>query len=153
MIKTCGHSFYAHKSNIKELSEKLDINEQGFLMDFIYKVMSEDFDIIKFDKGNRRISKIKCLEWDKIFEPQILSADVYTYDLKHIRHVEYNKNNFIYHNKWMFVSDNYKGFDVNKSIERTKMLESKIPNYVRLKNKICRINFWSELLKQYNIEL
>ena len=153
MIKQVRNCLYAHKSNIEELSEKLDVKEQGFLMDFIYNFMSEDFDVIKFDKENKHISIIKCIEWDKVFEPKILNVDIYTYDLKHIKHIKYNNNNPIYHNKWMFVSNDYSGFDINESKERTKMLEITIPCYSTIKNKIGRINFWSELLKQYNIEL
>ena len=62
------------------------------------------------------------------------------------------KKQQVYHNKWQFVSENYKGFDVEKSKERTKQWNA-IPNIKALKCKIGYKDFWYELLNENNLSI
>ena len=52
----------------------------------------------------------------------------------------------------MFVADNYTGFDIQKSKERSKQIEA-IPNIKSLKSKIGNAKFWEQLLKENGMEV
>ena len=58
----------------------------------------------------------------------------------------------MYHNKWQFVSSNYTGFDVEESKKRTKEWNS-IPNIKSMKSKIGNVDFWHNLLREYNLSI
>ena len=157
MIKKVGANYYAHVSNIEELGKALPLKDQGVLIDFLYNgiVSLLDYDVIKIDVTNRNISLIKCFEWNTLPEPWVKSTTVYSYcDFKKIRYIEYKTENCpIYHNKWMFVADNYTGFNIQESKNRAKLLETKIPNYKQHKSKIGYFSYWKRLLQDNNISL
>lgn len=55
-------------------------------------------------------------------------------------------NNQIYHHKWLWVTENYEGFDVQESYEWSKLWLSKLPETAS-----GRPYLWEEQLKKYNI--
>lgn len=153
MIKQCGKTYYSHKTNIAELAKKLSIQDQSILMDLLYDNISVEFDIIKVDLTNKSISLIRCIGWDTLPEPKVLEINVYSYkkELQHTRHVEYKSNPPIYRDKWMFVSNNYNGFNIEEAKKRTELLKKSLPTYNEIKTKIGRYDEWEQLLKKYNI--
>ena len=52
----------------------------------------------------------------------------------------------------MFVSESYKGFDINKAKERTELWNS-IPDIKSHKSRIGNKSYWEKLLKDNNIEI
>ena len=117
MIKIVGTAKYAHKSNISELADKCFVKpiEKQIFYKFIEEVVYKGipFDIIKYDKG--AITLITSPDWDIANEPIV--GDCYRWGINEWFHDKWvnptTTSNYkqIYHNKWMFVSKDYKGFD------------------------------------------
>tara|TARA_B100000749_G_scaffold157755_1_gene121254 strand:+ start:2888 stop:3385 length:498 start_codon:yes stop_codon:yes gene_type:complete len=61
------------------------------------------------------------------------------------------KNTLIYHHKWLFVTSDYHGFDVNEAMKRSLLWKSKLGKNRALSSKIGRSEFWSKWLKENNI--
>lgn len=55
-------------------------------------------------------------------------------------------NTQIYHHKWLWVTEDYDGFDVQESYEWSKLWLSKLPEVAS-----GRVYLWEEQLKKYNI--
>lgn len=55
-------------------------------------------------------------------------------------------NNQIYHHKWLWVTEDYDGFDVHESYEWSKLWLSKLPETAS-----GRPYLWEDQLKKYNI--
>jgi hypothetical protein len=51
----------------------------------------------------------------------------------------------IWHHKWEFVSDDYTGFDVEQSKERSLQWKSKIGTNKDISNRIGRLSYWRKL--------
>lgn len=155
MVKKVVNAYYAHKSNLKELMEKtgcFDISE------FVQKAEDAgyDFTIVKYDRG--AITLLKSSDWDTANEPLVDVAyrwapgAWYDEDGDITQPKTLKNGRQIYHNKWQFVADDYKGFDINKAKARTKEWNA-IPGIEKIKNKIGNKSYWVELLKKNNIEV
>lgn len=164
MVKSVFSAIYAHKSNINELLQKINPSQRKIIELFLSQNQDKyDFDVIKVDTYKKIISLISCEDFNSVPEPVIRNVKTWNYKYRYdnessvvifpMKEKIYKNNPFIYHNKWMFVSDDYNGFDVNLSKQRTKMLRISIPNYWEISNKIGRIDFWTDLCNQYNIPL
>ncbi len=113
-----GHDLYVHKDYVKNTTippdvydkakQSLELNHPGF-----------EYNIVKHNKQTNNVSFLHSPDWDTTHEPHI----------KHSVHVKPNgdtkymapkKDPQIYHQKWQFVGDDYKGFDVERSKLRTK---------------------------------
>lgn len=156
MMKKVMNNYYVHKSNRYELFniclevehiKKIVNGLDGFF----------DYEIIKYDMLNHKLSLIKSPDWDTSNEPIVGDSIIFDLtigsDLSDTPYKKINarKNNpQIYHNKWMFVSDNYKGFDIDKAKKRTE-LWNLIPNIN--KRKIGNKNYWISLLNENGIEI
>lgn len=157
MMKKVMNTYYVHKSNRWELFKLPFFTEQakrivngldGFL----------DYQIIKYDWFNHKLSLIKSPDWDTANEPIV--GNTYVFDLSQGNDLSdtpkkiikgRTNNPQIYHNKWMFVADDYNGFDIEKAKERTKLWNS-IPNISEHKCRIGNQNYWFELLDSNRIE-
>ena len=54
---------------------------------------------------------------------------------------------FIWHHKWMWVADDYQGFDVQASKERSKLWEEHVTK--KEKCKIGRRSYWEKVRKRW----
>lgn len=141
-------NYYVHKSNIDELLKILTIEEQKRLRNLVCSV-DFPFEIIKYNKKNLSISLIQCPTWDALQEPIV--GDSYCFNTDGTcRKIKGGTK--VYHNKWEFVSKDYKGFDVERAKQRTKNW-SKIPNINMLKSKIGNKSFWYKLLEENNLDI
>ena len=97
--KLMGGRLYFHKIYTDEIEEAPLIKDE---LDPVYN-------IIRYNRLTKELCLINCPNFDTENEPTIkfvwnVTKDVLTkYD---------NNNPMIYHHKWMFVKDDYKGFDV-----------------------------------------
>ena len=94
---------------------------------------------------------IQSPDWDTANEPIVgdsLTIDIISGEEKLTRQKPNNPQ--IYHSKELFVASDYKGFDVIKAKERTKLWNS-IPNIE--KNKIGYKKYWINLLSKNGIEI
>jgi len=96
------------------------------------------FTIIKYDSKTGNISFINSPDWTVSPEPVV--GDIYTVTPKgEVKFRKFNQNSpQIYHHKWMFVADDYKGFDVEASKKRSEAWEKLKPN----KSKIGYKKYW-----------
>jgi len=112
--KKMGDDLYLHKNYANEYIDK----------DFYNKLKSNlpngvEFNIIKFNSKNETISFIYSPDFDTADEPIVSNAYKVTKD-GNVTLTREKSTPQIYHHKWMFVKDDYKGFNVGKSIERSR---------------------------------
>lgn len=116
-----------------------------------------EIEIVKVDIKNNKVSFIKSPDWDIAREP--LVGDAYMIDLNEDaplkkRTVKITKGKGqIYHHKWMFVADDYKGFDIEESKKWSKKWQSVIPADRKIKSRIGYKKYWDEYLKEYGLEV
>lgn len=116
-----------------------------------------DIEIIKVDIKNNKVSFIKSPDWDTAREP--LVGDAYMIDLNEDtplkkRTVKITKSKGqIYHHKWMFVADDYEGFDIEESKRWSEEWQSVIPADRKIKSRIGYKKYWDEYLKEYGLEV
>ncbi len=159
-MKKIGGCVYMHMS----MRKRVDANIQGMITDaeqvFRKKIGMKDFlevEIVKVDIKNNKVSFIKSPDWNTSREP--LVGDAYMIDLNEDaplrkRTVKITKSKGqIYHHKWMFVADDYKGFDVEESKKWSEKWQSVIPSDRTIKSRIGYKKYWDEYLKQYNLEV
>lgn len=139
------HKSYAHV--LKKYVDDLPLDE----------INISSYDIIRFNLKTYETSFIQCNDFNNEDEPEILLSLTY----RHINgeYVFYSKKCFknrdnkqIYHHKWMFVSDDFAGFDVSKSKERSLLWKRKLGNNKTISSKIGYSKFWKEWLKENNVE-
>ena len=152
MIKRVGYCLYVHKSNIKELRTKLT-DDMNIMLDSVIHCVEVELDvpyhIIKVDTKNQKISVIECFDWDKYEEPTV--GNSYCFDCNTMRYSMKKGGTKVYHHKWMFVSDDYNGFDIEESKRWSEKWQSVLPKEV--KSRIGYKKYWDEYLKQYNLEV
>ena len=169
MMKKVVKAMYVHKSNWIEIQEEItrkDKKKRRAFHNFLLQAEIEaiPYDVIKYDNGD--ISLITSPDWDIANEPIVGTVRRWKQDEWLNRETEellldekgmlnkpsYIRDNFkqIYHNKWQFVGEDYKGFNIEEAKERTKEWNA-IPNLD--KKRIGYKKYWMELLKENGFEL
>lgn len=116
-----------------------------------------EVEIVKVDVKNNKVSFIKSPDWDTAREP--LVGDAYMIDLNENaplrkRTVKITKSKGqIYHHKWMFVADDYQGFDIEESKKWSEKWQSVIPAERGIKSRIGYKKYWDEYLKEYGLNV
>lgn len=130
--KQVGNTIYLHKSVEDKLPSEILINAKDKLLnDFNYT-------IVKYDQSNGNITFIQSPDWDTSDEPIVGDAILIRGDGTE-RFIKEKKTPQIYHHKWLFVNDNYNGFNTEESKERSRSW-LKVPNIEF--NKIGYKNYW-----------
>jgi len=112
--KKMGNDLYFHKKYVDEYIDEDTFNE--------YKKhlpKNAKFTIIKYNDKNETISFIYSPDFNTADEPLVSDAYKVTKDGK-VTLTKEKTPPQIYHHKWLFVKDDYKGFNVDKSKERSK---------------------------------
>lgn len=152
MYKKIGNSIYIHKSNLKELEALIDKNEFKQIYYIKENLLNDsDFAIIKYNKKDKKVSFIASEDWDISREPIV--GDSYTTNIYDIKLKIIKSKGQIYHHKWMFVSDDYKGFNIEESKQWSEQWTNVIPNNKAIKSRIGYKKYWIEILKQYNLDI
>lgn len=104
--------------------------------------LPDDFDylIVKYNYRTEAISFVQCIDFDTAPEPTV--GDIVTVDAKgNVRSRRQPRNPEIYHHKWLFVAEDYGGFDVDASRQRSLA-------WMRLdgidRRRIGRKNYWEK---------
>ena len=147
-MKKVMKSLYVHKSNVVELGEKyVKIVEERKKMigDFAY-------DVIKFDMDTENVTFIECTEFDKVHEP--LVGRQYLTKKDGEKKIMPSKGQ-IYHKKYMFVSSDYVGFDIEAEKKRAEKYDEMLKKHEdkKIKSKIGYRKKWIEVLAWMNMEL
>ena len=105
--KKIGGELYVHKS-----SEDVIPN----LISFKSKLPSNyKYDVVKYNDKDKIVSFIKVPEFNIVQEP-LATTGLKVFSDGTIKNININQ---IYHHKWLFVDDSYKGFNVVDSIKRS----------------------------------
>lgn len=142
--KLMGDDLYFHKNYVSEYIDPDFYNKAKSLLPKGF-----DFNIIKYNEKYGTISFIDSPDFDTSDEPIVGDSYKVTTDGR-ITYTRRKNIPQIYHHKWLFVKDDYSGFDVEESKERSrKWLE--YSDRINM-SKIGYKNYWEDevlpLLKQ-----
>lgn len=148
--KTMGENLWLHKnySDLFISKDKLKFFTSLLPFDF-------DFDVIRFNLKKNEICFIKCIGFDELDEPILDSSYKITEENDNFilsNEVVHGENPLIFHHKWMFVLDDYQGFDVEKSKLRSILWKGILGKNKEISSKIGRFYFWRNWLKNNNLE-
>ena len=169
-MKKVGNCYYFHKSDMDTLREfirtKTISGERVFYDAFFMQFQSDiPFDVIKINTRPKAVGHKMCIDpsvsfiqvigWDTLYEPIVGDSYNYRYDFIEDK-VELFKvvkgNNKVYHHKWMFVNETYKGFDIEKSKQRSKKYEE-IQEIKDNKLRIGNLDYWKSIMDKYSFDI
>lgn len=114
---------------------------------FTCPVELEHYNITRLDLKAREVCFMLCPNFDTEDEPVITEVWNVTRDL----YTSYDGNPFIYHHKWMFVKDDYEGFDVEAAKRRSLKWFPKAKGNRQVLSRIGRQRFWKEWLNKESL--
>ena len=105
------------------------------------------YDVVKFNHLTEAVSFIQCPRFDHDPEPAIAAVIIVRADgTKRVREFRADDPP-IYHHKWLFVADDYSGFDVEESKRRSAAWLA-LPNIDT--SRIGRQSYWrAEVLGEF----
>lgn len=139
-LKKIGNIIYIHRTAIDILEKK-----EKQLVEECVKLIPKKFcyEIIKINLKKQEVSFIFSPNWDIAPEPFVGDSYKVNFKEKNILYSKSKRNNKqIYHHKWMFVKEDYKGFDIEKSKKRSILWENSDLQFD--KKKIGNWNYWNE---------
>ena len=131
--KEIGYAVYVHR----EYEERL-----GATVEWAKRHLPEayEYTVVKLNQRNDSVSFILCPSFDLDHEPAIAAIIVVSADGATQRRTT-PTNPFIYHHKWLFVDDDYRGFNVEESKARSQ-------HWISLgdvdRSRIGRESYWQE---------
>lgn len=148
--KKMGYQTWLHKNYIDSImtKENYDLCKSQLSNDF-------DFTILRWDAKKEELAFIQCDDFDTAKEPivgMIQKVSITSEGVVRGKDQKQNKDPMIYHHKWMFVKDNYEGFDVEESKCRSVKWKEELGVDRSLSSKIGRLSFWENLLVERNLE-
>ncbi|MCA9667490.1 MAG: methyltransferase domain-containing protein [Myxococcales bacterium] len=110
--KRMGQDLYVHRQYASQVVP-------GVLLAAARSQLPADFryTIVKYNAKTKTISFISSPDWDKAAEPSVGTAYTVHVDGRVKKTAAAGK---IYHHKWLFVRDSYKGFNVAASVRRSR---------------------------------
>lgn len=153
-MKKIGGCLYIHCSMYNNVDADIVNKIDDALTIMVSKGMLPEWlmsEVYKIDLKNNTVSFIESEDWNSAREPQV--GDAYNVNLttKEIKKIK--SKGQIYHHKWMFVSDDYDGFDVEESKRWSEKWQSVIPQDKKIKSRIGYKKYWDEYLKEYGLEV
>lgn len=110
--KTMGHTIYAHRDYETDIVPSIILDEaKKHIGDFKY-------DIVRYNSLAQDVSFTSSPDWNNSPEP-IVGDSILVKATGELRFTRQKQNPQIYHHKWLFVQDDYTGFDVQESINRS----------------------------------
>lgn len=135
--KDMGGAVYIHKQYSNVLPQD-ELNKYKKILND--KFSDFEYNIIKYIKDG--ITFLNSPDFDTANEPLIVEY----VNIKQDGSAKRAKTKTIYHHKWLFVKDDYKGFDVDESFQRSQDW-LKIPN-INFNNIGSSRDTWINFLKQ-----
>lgn len=130
--KSIGGAVYAHQNYEKEvIPELVLLNAQKYLEGFKYN-------IVKYVPQTDTITFIQSPDFDSADEPMVGTALLVKPD-GNTKAMNPSGDPWIYHHKWLWVKDDYTGFDVEESKQRSLKWMS-LPNIDR--SRIGKKSYW-----------
>lgn len=150
--KKVGSNLYFHKSNTKAFHAQPYEFQSACQKAMNWMVLHDHkYEVIKYNAREGRISLIDAIGWDKLYEP--ITGTTYIFDEEGVFIRKLSNGKQVYHMKHLFVDDDYKGFDLEKSKKRTNTIEAlpEIRDTRGIKSKIGALSFWNEFRDRHNL--
>jgi DNA phosphorothioation-associated putative methyltransferase len=129
--KEIGYAVYVHRDYEEHLGDVVDWAKR-------HLPVSYDYTVVKLNQRNDSVSFIQCPGFDTEEEPAITGIVVVTADGQ-VQHRSLPADPYIYHHKWLFVADDYSGFDIAAS----KLRSAKWISLDKVdRSRIGRKSFW-----------
>ena len=103
-----------------------------------------EYTVVKLNLATITFSFIQVADFDAAPEPTVGATIIVKQDGS-TRFINPPKNPFIYHHKWLFVKDDYSGFDVDES-KRRSLAWMSLPDVD--KTRIGRRSYWESEVTQ-----
>jgi hypothetical protein len=101
-----------------------------------------EYTVVKLNQRNDSVSFMYCPDFDTAHEPSITAIVIVNADGLARRRLT-PEDPFIYHHKWLFVADDYPGFDVAESKARSRL-------WIELgdvdRSRIGRKSYWDQFV-------
>jgi hypothetical protein len=110
--KLIGGNLYVHKQYEDIIPKEVFQKSKKYIDNF-------EYNIIKYNIGTGSVTFIKSPDFDTSLEP-IVGDSILIKSNGDIIFTESSDDPWIYHHKWLFVKDDYSGFDVEKSKKRSE---------------------------------
>lgn len=115
--KLIGGQLYVHEQYANEVAPIMGMKD--WLRRAIDIASDWDFEVVKFDPKVNKISLLQSPDWNTSPEPQVTAAIIVDQE-QNTKRWNAPTSGVIYHHKWLFVKDDYKGFDVEESKDRSR---------------------------------
>lgn len=129
--KEIGYAVYLHRDYDDRLGEPVEWAKRHLPEHYEYTV-------VKLNQRNDAVSFIDCPNFDSEHEPVIRGIVVVNADGS-VQRRTMPLDPYIYHHKWLFVADDYTGFDVERSKDRSRCWTS-LPDVDR--SRIGKKSYW-----------
>ena len=141
--KEIGGQVYFHLQYISDIVPQTEIDLATVILQEYGHDIS-DYNVGVYDPKTKVLRFVECPEFDDCSEPTVGAYISINLNSKEVKE---GYSNTIYHHKWLFVRDDYTGFDVDGSYEWSKYWLSRLPEKADGTNK----ERWINQLKKYNI--
>lgn len=144
--KKVGNELYIHKDYVDQTDIPKDVLTAASSI-LKQKHPNHEYNIIRHNKKTNDIGFLNSPDWDESHEPYIHDS-VKVSSNGETAYTKPKKDPQIYHQKWKFVGDDYKGFDVDRSKNRTKQYMDAIAKRKtetgdsKISNKIGYKSYW-----------
>jgi len=109
--KEIGGAVYVHCKYEDRLGDAVPTAKKHLPEDF-------EYDVVKYNYRTGAVSFVQCPEFNISTEPTV--GDMLTVDAEGgVRRRRQPRDPEIYHHKWLFVADDYAGFDIEASRRRS----------------------------------
>lgn len=147
--KKMGYQLWIHKDYVSEIMSPLDYESYKSKIPSDFK-----FELLRWDAKKNELAFIQCDDFNTSNEPIVgvvykVNKTENGYELG--KPIKQQKDPLIYHHKWTFVKDNYKGFNVENSKKRSIEWKTKLGVNKEISSKIGRLSFWDNWLTENNL--
>ena len=131
--KEIGGAVYVHRDYENKLGDAVEKAKR-------HLPESVSYTVVKLNLRTNAVSFIQCVGFDTAPEPTV--GEMVTIDAEgNSRRRSQPRDPEVYHHKWLFVADDYPGFDVQESVQRS-LCWSALEDVDR--KRIGRKSYWDE---------
>ena len=143
--KKIGSCIYVHERYAKEAGVPFAlINTAGCLAAFHYQC-------IKYDKKTHTITLQHSPNFCDAHEPWVGTCVRYRDGDDHVSVTPPRSDPMVWHHKWMWVADDFSGFDVAAAKERSSSYEHRLDAHLR--RRMGRKSYWDMLLRKWGLPI
>lgn len=145
--KSLGKHTWVHVSALNTIEHEFK--------SIILSVTNSDYCVVRLEKDSSSFQLSLCRNFDAQREPVITGHR--TYDIINskahlLKEVVYKSENpLVFHHKHLFVSYDYKGFDVKSAVDWSLYWKSKLPSKREISSRIGRVKGWNKILSDYGL--